>query len=354
MFPSLSGGKLAIMKEDGPIAVGGACSPQAPWEVSPPLATSGKNRPAKAPKLQEPECKATETELGTITVVGGGGLLGSHIAAWLVLLGHTVHVVDSRVNAVPNSEHALIKIGDILTSISAELRKTWPTFQEPNQCYSANLELRVFQSDELPVAVKDSWLLIEAVRDQRELKQTIFENARRANPDMVLTSNSMHIDPAQLASSMGMAAGSIFRMRFLFPVLSIPYVEVEETPGAEVNVARVSRWLGRNGMIPFKSDMRIKIEPSEMITVQTYFETKVAAAVIPGLSHIGPQSSKDALFDKTETCVVCMDAEPVIMSIGACNHICMCTDCARAWSFSRSHPSCPLCRQTLSPAVRLE
>lgn len=286
-----------------------------------------------------------------ITVVGGG-LLGSSIAAWLLLLGERVSLVDS------NMEEAVSKVRANLRQADQALRARWPSWEHVQPPLDA---LSTFRSGDLVDAVQRSWLVIEAVPDDLEIKKKVFGATAQANPGAVLVSNTMALDPTTIAASLNLREGSIFRMRFLYPVAFIPFVEITETRGAEAAIAQVKQWLTSCGMLPFASDRRLKISYHEKDQVQDYFVRKLAPRVLPGLTvetsgDASPGWVMDDAFQTAPACIICMEAEPTVMSVGACTHICMCQACSLDYmknSCSSRRPNCPICRQFVQPAVIL-
>lgn len=286
-----------------------------------------------------------------VTIVGGGGFLGSSIAAWLLVLGENVKVVDG------NTAQAFNKISSVVDLALRKLGSFKPDWTPPDKILD---RLEIFASSDLPRALSRSWLVIEAVPDNPKIKMEVFRTVANNNPEAILVSNSLTIDPAEVCKHLGLKDGAAFRLRFLHPVVFSPYVELTPTEGAEGKIERVKGWLRRHGMLTFSSTRRLRIVQEEVTTVQDCFLRRMAHGVIPGMGDgkvceeegdIGTQG-----FMKTDVCVVCLDAEPTVQSIGACYHVCMCEACALQ-CLQASMPrgavlaKCPICRGAVQPAI---
>lgn len=287
-----------------------------------------------------------------ITVVGGG-ILGSGIAAWLLLLGQKVYIVDL------NPQKAKQDVIDLAKKAATMLQSKWPQWD----C-KVHMDLSLVESipsADLSTSVQQSWLVIEAVNENLNIKANIFREAAMANPSAVFVTNSLNIEPSAVCRAAGVQEGLIFRARFLYPVMFIPYLEITEAHGAEQRIKRFKTWLTQRGMIAFASQGRLRIAFNEIKKVQDYFLHKVAPQVMPGFSGnaAGLAVGDVELFKKTDTCVVCWESEPEVISIGACIHVCLCGPCASKMSHAiDTSPrfdtvSCPMCRQRLQPAVAL-
>jgi len=134
-----------------------------------------------------------------ITVLGGG-TLGRRIALMLSLQGAEVRIFDTNV-AVAQAA---------VDYIAAER----PAAVEEFGGVPAG---RITAGDNLPSALSDAWLVIEAVPEKLELKQKIFADLDRlAAPDTVLASNSSSFASSEFIGGVG-TPERVLNMHFYMP-----------------------------------------------------------------------------------------------------------------------------------------
>ncbi|KAI1748292.1 3-hydroxyacyl-CoA dehydrogenase [Xylaria castorea] len=113
----------------------------------------------------------------------GGGILGRRIAACFVAGGHEVRIRDPSAKARDGSLTYVRTHMSIYTNL---------TLREPGSLHAV---------EDLPAAVKDCWLVFEAVPEIISLKETIFADLEKYAPtDCILATNSSSYKSGQLLS----------------------------------------------------------------------------------------------------------------------------------------------------------
>ena len=134
-----------------------------------------------------------------ITVIGGG-TLGRRIALMLSLRGAEVRVFDTNLAV---AQAAVDYIGTERPGVAEE--------------FGGTPEGRFTASDDLAAALRDAWLVVEAVPEKLELKKKIFADLDRlAAPDAVLASNSSSFASSEFIDGVD-APERVLNLHFYMP-----------------------------------------------------------------------------------------------------------------------------------------
>jgi 3-hydroxybutyryl-CoA dehydrogenase len=148
-----------------------------------------------------------------VTVIGAG-TMGNGIAHVFAKFGYQVALID--VNA-PQLEKAMATIGK---NLAREVSK------EKISQEQADIALKNITPGSDLAACKDSFLVVEAATENKELKLKIFrELAKVANPETVLASNTSSISITEIATATGRPE-KVIGMHFMNPVPMMKLVEV--------------------------------------------------------------------------------------------------------------------------------
>eukprot|EP00928_Gymnodinium_smaydae_P015364 TRINITY_DN15678_c0_g1_i2.p1 TRINITY_DN15678_c0_g1~~TRINITY_DN15678_c0_g1_i2.p1 ORF type:complete len:355 (-),score=79.26 TRINITY_DN15678_c0_g1_i2:175-1239(-) len=327
-----------------------------------------------------------EAEPLSVAVIGAGAL-GQCIIAEMLLLGVDVGVFDrglsnmgvaraqeevdrSVFSLLARHEDVLQKAGLLPPSAAADF---WcPRADEPPR------QARFF--DSVASASQDRNLIIEAVPDVTSIKaQVFFEASSTAAAGALFVTNTLTIPLSQLQADMANARAEDARrmaldisrvvgLRFLHPVVFIPFAEVTLTPaqrsGAVFN--DLMRILHRLGKTAFVCDVRGAVgsapaSPEQRavyrwppslgserlrLDLGTAKRRQMAEAKIRLAHHLGEEAVKalrsaDVFEFDEERCCVCLDAEPAVASM-LCGHTVLCATCAAF--IANGTKKCPICR----------
>lgn len=125
-------------------------------------------------------------------VVLGAGVLGRRIAAVFLAGGYTVHIRD------PSAE-ALEEASSFIYGNFASFVALTPS---PSSAASVDTALRTFT--EIPEAVQNAWLVVEAVPEKLDLKIETFATLDKYTPvDCVFASNSSSFRSGLMVDKLG-------------------------------------------------------------------------------------------------------------------------------------------------------
>ncbi len=148
-----------------------------------------------------------------VTVVGSG-TMGNGIAHVFAQFGYSVHLVDVNDEILKN---ALSKIEN---NLNRQVKKEILT-----ETQVAEILKRITPATDLAVA-KDSFLVIEAVSENRELKEKIFKQLDDlCAPETILASNTSSISITELAAVTN-RPDQVIGMHFMNPVPVMKLVEI--------------------------------------------------------------------------------------------------------------------------------
>jgi 3-hydroxybutyryl-CoA dehydrogenase len=180
--------------------------------------------------------RLTDEKSGTVAVIGAG-TMGHGIAQVSAMAGYDVVLFDPQPGAV---ERALAKIGDNLDK-GVERGKLTPA--------AASAALGRFRhgaaASSVADAVKDAWLMIEAVPERMEIKRDLFAEAyAAAPPTAILATNTSSLSVTRIAEATG-APERVIGLHFFNPVHIMKLLEVvrgertsEETLERSLDYAR--------------------------------------------------------------------------------------------------------------------
>jgi 3-hydroxybutyryl-CoA dehydrogenase len=165
-------------------------------------------------------------------LVVGAGQMGAGIAQVVAASGRRVTLVDSAPGAV---DRGLERIAASLAKLSAK-----GAVGEPGEVLG-----RIAPADDLV----DAELLIEAIVEDAEAKETLFRRAdQHLSPEAVLASNTSSIPITRLGSMTG-RADRVVGMHFFNPVPVMTLVEVirglETSDETAASIAELARELGK-------------------------------------------------------------------------------------------------------------
>jgi 3-hydroxybutyryl-CoA dehydrogenase len=173
---------------------------------------------------------------GTVAVIGAG-TMGHGIAQVSAMAGYDVVLFDPQPGAV---ERALARIGDNLDK-GVERGKL--------STEAASAALARFRhgaaASSIADAVKDAWLMIEAVPEKMEIKRALFGEAfAAAPPTAILATNTSSLSVTRIAEATG-APERVIGLHFFNPVHIMKLLEVvrgertsEETLARSLDYAR--------------------------------------------------------------------------------------------------------------------
>ncbi len=145
----------------------------------------------------------------------GAGTMGNGIAHVFAQFGYPVALVDIKQEFL---ERAL---NTISTNLDRQIKKGVVTPEEKPQILQ-----RISPSTDLATAVKDADLVIEAVNENFELKQSVFRALdEHTKPTAILASNTSSISLTKIAACTKRPA-QVIGMHFMNPVPVMKLVEV--------------------------------------------------------------------------------------------------------------------------------
>jgi 3-hydroxyacyl-CoA dehydrogenase len=147
----------------------------------------------------------------------GGGVLGRRIAACFVAAGWQVHIRDP---SAKSRDDAVKYINENLSSFSA-LITTQP--KSPGACEAF---------EDLAAAVKDCWLVFEAVPEVLPIKESTFADLEEHAPsDCILATNSSSFKSGELLSKVKDSTKTrVLNTHFMMP----PQVTTSRSPPIDV------------------------------------------------------------------------------------------------------------------------
>lgn len=131
----------------------------------------------------------------------GGGVLGRRTAACFVAAGHHVIVRDPSQEARAAAEEYIHHNISTFTALSYHDPGTWES------------------TESLSTAVKDCWLVIEAVPEILKLKENTFQELEQSTPDdCILASNSSSYKTGEFIAKIGdQIKTRVLNMHFMMP-----------------------------------------------------------------------------------------------------------------------------------------
>lgn len=172
--------------------------------------------------------------------IAGSGVLGSQIAFQSAFHGFQVNVYDINDVAIEAAKERMENLKNVYGAY----------FQDEEKAQHAFEGLRYFTS--LEEAVKDADLVIEAVPERIEIKQSFYENLAKVAPEKtVFASNSSTLLPSQFAQFTGRPE-KFLALHFANSIWKNNTAEIMGHPGSDAKyVEEVTEFAREIGMIPF-------------------------------------------------------------------------------------------------------
>lgn len=301
----------------------------------------------------------------------GAGFLGARIISEMLLLGNQVAVYDSRLSKAKNPQETLNEtiaeaLGECnelkllhLACMSPPEKSLWKPLPDQKQ--------RQAQAcSSIAQAAKHAHLVIEAVPDRLDIKCKVFAEAlQEARPGCLLATNTLSLSLKSIQEAVRYELGGVklpaslkprvVGLRFLSPVVFIPFVEVtltaeqEKGPDKEDLLQMLSKW-GKNCFIcdiegsveaDERSSIRLARERLRLDT-QTAQRRQTTEAELRGLLQQGKVPAAVVEDFREPTCCICYEAEPSVQSM-ICGHKALCNTCASV--VESGTKQCPLCRE---------
>ncbi|CAE7543784.1 lcdH [Symbiodinium natans] len=324
---------------------------------------------------------ATEEDTINVAVIGAG-FLGARIITEMLLLGNNVAVFDANIAKQKHPQTALNEVvGNLLLESDrqgllglAEMAgpksgKWTPYADEPPRQAKACLSVAE--------AATNAHIVLEAVPDKLEIKSKVFAEAvSTARPGAILATNTLSIPLKNIQEAvMVEVAGSgpkahplpaalrprVMGLRFLSPVVFIPFVEVTLSSEQEKGIDKedLTGMLRKWGKACFICDIQGAVDNAEQdkidfirvarerlrLDTATAQRRQVIEAKLRATLRMGPEAASRTwssdLFKETKCCI-CLDEKPTVPSM-LCGHVALCEDCAGV--VESGTKQCPMCRE---------
>lgn len=297
----------------------------------------------------------------------GAGLMGTCIAGELAYHGHRVKVYD-------RSRQALERASNVLEEHKEQLRR--------EECMiTRDFVGTVTLTEDLENAVRNARFIFEAVFEDLNVKQDLFESVSRiCSQEAIISSNTIQLDVSMIASKAGYPERCI-GIRFLYPVYGIPEVEItlarQTIQDSIQKVRQLLEGMGktlffRSGNTPLVlSHAQVESRKrAQRDRLRTMLQDGHAPHVqLPSLGHGGtgsyvgqqdgntanratvpPPAQQAAEAGPQNECVVCMDSARDTLLV-PCHHLCVCSTCAD--TLKQDQGFCPVCRQNFTGVIRV-
>lgn len=160
----------------------------------------------------------------------GGGLMGGDIAAWCALRGFNVTVQDQQPSALA---------GTMKRSLDMFKKK----FKKDKRSIREAMDRLV--PDHKGIGVKHADIIIEAIFEDREVKQTLYKSIEPLmKKDAILATNTSSIPLEQLSSCLN-EPGRLVGVHFFNPVALMPLVEIVRGDNTDDIVMKKALAFGR-------------------------------------------------------------------------------------------------------------
>lgn len=172
--------------------------------------------------------------------IAGSGVLGSQIAFQSAFFGFNVNVYDINDSAIEAAKERMM-----------HLKITYAEyFNDADRAEKAHSSLQFFT--DLGEATKDADIVVEAVPERIEIKQSFYENLGKIAPEKtVFASNSSTLLPSQFSEFTGRPE-KFLALHFANTIWQNNTAEVMGHPGTEAQyVEQVADFARAIGMIPF-------------------------------------------------------------------------------------------------------
>ena len=216
----------------------------------------------------------------------------------------------------------------------------------------------------LEEALLAAQIVIEAVTEDLAVKtELVAAVCEEVESSTVLVSSTLRLSPEKIFQSVP-GPGRTLALRFLFPVYSVPEVEVR--PWRETDketLAFITSWLERMGKTGFlrsgpdplilsceERDARWEKRADQLrrrrgLSGQT-------ATHVPSLAHPGNLALPlpDERISVEQECIICMDQERDCL-LCPCHHLATCQACGDL--LLQRKDSCPICRKNIDTIIKV-
>jgi len=214
-------------------------------------------------------------------------------------------------------------------------------------------------------AAKNAHLVVEAVPDRLDIKCKVFTEAlQEARPGCLLATNTLSLSLKSIQEAVHSELGGlrlpsslkprVVGLRFLSPVVFIPFVEVTLTAEQEIGADKedLVRMLQKWGKNCFICDIEGSVEADERSSIRlarerlrldtaTAQRRQMAEAELRGMLQQGKAPAMAVDYSEP-TCCICYEAAPAVASM-ICGHKALCNACATV--VESGTKQCPLCRE---------
>ena len=172
--------------------------------------------------------------------IAGSGVLGSQIAFQSAFHGFHVNVYDINDGAIAAAKERMTKLKEVYANF----------FQDAERAAKAFASLNYFT--DLAQAVKDADIVVEAVPERIEIKQSFYKDLAKVAPEKtVFASNSSTLLPSQFADFTGRPE-KFLALHFANSIWEKNTAEIMGHPGTDLKyVEEVTDFARAIGMIPF-------------------------------------------------------------------------------------------------------
>lgn len=297
-----------------------------------------------------------------VTIVGGAGRMGLRTGVFLALEGQTVTLCDT---AKPD-------FTQIRMLLDKQVSEGYYTLAE-----SREAESRLSHKDTLASACADANVVLEMVPEELSSKEKVLRDISLHCPaSCLIATNTLTLSVSMLARFVHNQE-RFLGIRFLFPVLNIPDMEI--TVGSETGrnvVDEAKTWLMSMGMSPFfkpPGGGESLVLSSEQITQRQFahYQLKISkrassgpvgvhgammhGAMTPAQIYYSdgggnPPPPAPAQTETADECAVCLQEKRTTL-LYPCGHMSFCGTCAQ--QLKENHSTCPLCRHVIQDIVRV-
>ncbi|KAK3093905.1 hypothetical protein FSP39_021666 [Pinctada imbricata] len=283
----------------------------------------------------------------------GCGILGPKIAGELAYHGHKVKIHDVNVSA--------------LNKVFAILEADKKSLIEDGLLYQKNFVGQVLCMSRLEETVCDADIILEAVKEDLEIKRDLFERiSHLCKPDAIIASSSLRIKVDDIVSRTEHKHRTM-GLRFLFPVYYIPEVEITPTQyTAQAAVQKVRAMLERMGKTLFfrsgAQPLVLSEEQREERKIARLEQLKSSSGIsmmfekkIPLLAHEGNSTSShdqdtERSANQDKECAICFDNDRDCL-LCPCHHMITCHECSKMLLNRRD--GCPICRKDIKEIIKV-
>eukprot|EP00929_Paragymnodinium_shiwhaense_P061103 TRINITY_DN30513_c0_g1_i1.p1 TRINITY_DN30513_c0_g1~~TRINITY_DN30513_c0_g1_i1.p1 ORF type:complete len:339 (+),score=40.49 TRINITY_DN30513_c0_g1_i1:95-1111(+) len=318
----------------------------------------------------------------TRVAVIGAGFIGAQITAELLLVGADVSVYDPKLAQSGTGQVELdMQISSTFqrcedagllrqAGVKAVPANRWGS--GPWELFGGCCSVRAKCAKTLAEAVEGTDLVVEAVPDRLDLKASVFREAlRSAREDALMTTNTLGLPLTEVHNAVieGLGEGwrsrverSVLGLRFLSPVVFIPFVEVTFTElqarsGSRDALLDLLLVLGKHSFVCSERDAvakedrdskgpactrRLGLQRFRLTETSSKHQQQRCARRRGDL--LRGEDTQDCFKDDCRICLSTAASIPFLM----CQHMLFCADCAEP---GKQLAQCPKCRVQLLPGL---